>query len=129
MNFRIIPILLLFTGNACFGQKISFQDLKGTWLELADKDTTYYNFLSDSNLEMTTKNVKTQVLYKLEVLQNEQVLAIGLDFYDASRIDKVFIRMKNKNKIALQDFRFSKSNNWERETDYNTVYLLKKKEE
>ncbi len=129
MRFRITLIPLLFICGICSGQKINFTDLKGVWLEIAEKDTTYYNFLSDSNLEMVTKNVKSQVLYKLEVLQNEQVLAIGLDFDDASHVDKVLIRMKNKNKLALQDFRFSKSNSWERETEYNTDYLIKKKEE
>jgi hypothetical protein len=129
MRFRIILTSLLFICGICSGQKISFPDLKGVWLEIAEKDTTYYNFLSDSNLEMVTKNVKTQVLYKLEILQNEQVLAIGLDFDDASHVDKVLIRMKNKNKLALQDFRFSKSNSWERETEYNTEYLIRKKDE
>ena len=129
MRFRITLIPLLFICGICSGQKINFTDLKGVWLEISEKDTTYYNFLSDSNLEMVTKNVKSQVLYKLEVLQNEQVLAIGLDFDDASHVDKVLIRMKNKNKLALQDFRFSKSNSWERETEYNTDYLIKKKEE
>jgi hypothetical protein len=129
MKSRVLFIPLLFICGICSAQKISFPDLKGVWLEIGEKDTTYYNFLSDSNLEMVTNNVKSQVLYKLEILQNEQVLAIGLDFDDASHIDKVLIRMKNRNKIALQDFRFSKSNSWERETDYNTVYLLKKKED
>jgi hypothetical protein len=129
MKYRIILVPLLFICGICSAQKISFPDLKGVWLEIADKDTTYYNFLTDSNLEMVTKNVKSQVLYRLELLQNEQVLAIGLDFDDVSHVDKVLIRLKNKNKLALQDFRFSKSNSWERETEYNTVYLLKKKEE
>ena len=129
MRFRILYTPLFFICSICSAQKISFSDLKGVWLDVADKDTTYYNFISDSNLDMVTKNVKSQVLYRLEMLQNEQVLASGLDFDDASHIDKVFIRMKNKNKLALQDFRFSKSNSWERETEYNTVYLLKKKEE
>ena len=111
---RIIFTPLLVICSICSAQKISFPDLKGVWLEIAEKDTTYYNFLSDSNLEMVTKNVKSQVLYKLEILQNEQVLAIGLDFDDASHVDKVLIRIKNKNKLALQDFRFSKSNSWEK---------------
>ena len=129
MRFRILYTPLFFICSICSAQKINFSDLKGVWLDIADKDTTYYNFISDSNLDMVTKNVKSQVLYRLETLQNEQVLAIGLDFDDASHIDKVFIQLKNKNKLALQDFRFSKSNSWERETEYNTVYLLKKKEE